>query len=146
MAAAHASYEDQKKLVFRGLILLGVLTLIEVAFALIARGHVTPSIKYTEGSLMHYFYMFVMVAFSLYKAYFIVFKFMHMGSEVKGLAMSVLMPMLLLVWAVIAFFSEGGYWGESRKGIQEKNLEKVKTVLPPAPTGYIIKSSDIYKG
>ena len=35
---------------------------------------------------------------------------MHMGHEVKGLRMTVLMPMLLLVWAIIAFFYEGSAW------------------------------------
>lgn len=126
--AAHMSYEDQKRLVFRGLMLLGVLTLVEVFLALLMRGHLVESIKYTEGSLLHYTYMFIMVAFSLYKAYFIVFKFMHMESEVRGLAMSVLLPTLLLVWAVIAFFQEGGSWGKRRQQIKEFDKEQVAPV------------------
>ncbi len=134
--AGHLSYEEQKKLVFRGLILLAVLTVVEVIFALVARGHVTPSIKYEHGSIFHYIYMLVMIGFSLYKAYFIIFNFMHLGSEVKGLAMSILLPCALLVWAIIAFFQEGDAWGERREQIQEKNRELTKPVPEPASHGY----------
>ena len=62
-----------------------------------------------------------MIGMSLYKAYFIVYEFMHMRYEVKGLAMSVLLPTLLLVWAVIAFFQEGDSWNERREQILEKD-------------------------
>ena len=69
----------------------------------------------------------VMITLSLYKAYWIVYNFMHMAYEVKGLAMSVLLPCLLLVWAVIAFFQEGGAWGARRKQILDKDKIEVKT-------------------
>ena len=46
---------------------------------------------------------------------------MHMGHEVKGLRMTVLMPMLLLVWAVVAFFHEGDAWKNRRDKILKKN-------------------------
>ena len=131
--AEHLSYDDQKKFVFKGLILLAVLTIVEVIFALFARGHIIPSLKYEHGSMFHYLYMLVMIGFSLYKAYFIIFNFMHLGHEVKGLAYSILLPVLLLVWAVIAFFSEGGYWNHQRTQIKDKNREMVKPA--PEPTG-----------
>lgn len=54
---------------------------------------------------------------------------MHMAYEVKGLAMSVLLPCLLLVWAVIAFFQEGGSWGARREQILKKNEAPAKPVL-----------------
>ena len=38
--AAHQSYEEQKQLVFYGLKLLGIITIVEVAFALFAKGHI----------------------------------------------------------------------------------------------------------
>jgi cytochrome c oxidase subunit 4 len=120
---AHMSYDDQKKLVVKGLILLGVITLVEVAIALIAKGYLIPGVEFT--GVMHYVYMLVMVGFSLYKAYFIIYNFMHMGHEVQGLRWSVLLPMLLLVWAIIAFFQEGASWGARRNQIEQKNLEEV---------------------
>ena len=44
-----------------------------------------------------------------------------MRYEIKGLAMTVLLPTLLLVWAVIAFFQEGDSWKGRREQIKEKN-------------------------
>jgi cytochrome c oxidase subunit IV len=134
--AGHLSYEDQKKFVFKGLILLAVLTIVEVIFALFARGHIISSFKYEQGSLWQYLYMLVMIGFSLYKAYFIIFNFMHLGSEVRGMAMSIVLPMLLLVWGVVAFFNEGGSWNTRRNQIQEKNREQVKPAPEPAKHGY----------
>lgn len=67
----------------------------------------------------------MLIGFSLYKAYFIIYEFMHMRYEVKGLAMTVLLPTVLLIWAIIAFFQEGNSWKSRRQQIQEKNMEEV---------------------
>ena len=120
----HMTYEDQKKLVVKGLKILGAVTIIEVLIALLAKGHLIPGV-HLHGALM-YIYMACMVGFSLYKAYFIVYNFMHMAHEVQGLRWSVLLPTLLLVWAVIAFFQEGNSWGKRREQIQKMNKEEVK--------------------
>ncbi len=117
----HLSYEDSKKVVVKGLILLAVVTLIEVAIALVGNGHII------EGFYLPRLVMYpVMIGLSLYKAYYIISYFMHMKYEVRGLAMSVLLPTLLLVWAIIAFLQEGGSWGARRELIKEKNQEKVE--------------------
>lgn len=113
----HMSYEEQKKLVIYGLKLLGAITVIEVLIALLARGHLIQGVEFT--GFMHYVYMAIMVGFSFYKAYFIVYNFMHMAHEVRSLRWSVLLPTLLLVWALIAFFQEGNSWKENREKIQE---------------------------
>ena len=117
---AGLSYEESKKLVFKGMMLLAVVTLIEVAIALVGKGYVI------EGFHLPVWLMYVsMIALSLYKAYFIVYEFMHMKYEVKGLAMSVILPTGLLVWAVIAFFNEGNSWNQRRTLIKEKNAETI---------------------
>lgn len=132
------TYEEQKALVFRGLMLLGAITIVEVCIALLAKGHIVPSIKITHG-FGHYLYMLLMIGFSLYKAYFIVFNFMHMAHEVRGLMLSVLLPTLLLVWAIIAFFQEGSYWGRQRQQIKDKNEEMVRPSMPSSqPQGYLL--------
>jgi cytochrome c oxidase subunit 4 len=137
--AAHQSYEDQKKLVFYGLKLLGVITIVEVVFALFAKGHIMPSVTFgKDGGFGQALYMLAMIGASLYKAYFIIFYFMHMAHEVRGLVLTVLMPMLLLVWAIIAFFQEGGRWGAAREQIKEKNEEVVQPAPAGKPTGYLL--------
>jgi cytochrome c oxidase subunit IV len=132
--AGHQSYEEQKRFVVRGLLLLGAITIVEVIIALWAKGHLFGA-KW-EGAL-HYIYMLAMVGASLFKAYFIIFFFMHMAHEVRGLAMSVLLPTALLIWAIIAFFQEGGSWGARREQIKEKNEQPA----PPASKtqgGYLL--------
>lgn len=143
--AGHQTYEEQKALVFRGLLLLGAITIVEVFIALLAKGHLFHGVEFKHG-FGHYLYMTLMVAFSLYKAYFIVFYFMHMAHEMRGLVLSVLLPTTLLIWAIIAFFQEGGYWGERRKQIKEKNEEVVQPVPGGKPTGYVLPGTVLYKG
>lgn len=124
--SAHLSYEESKKVVFKGLILLGVITLLEVFIALVGNGHVI------SGFHLPKFIMYpLMISLSLYKAYFIVYEFMHMRYEVRGLALVVLLPMLLLVWAMIAFFSEGNAWFNNRDYVRTKNKTEVKESIQP---------------
>ncbi len=131
MAFTEAAYEEGLRTVKRGLVLLGVITIAEVLFALFANGHLV------HGFHLPKFITYpVMIFASLYKAYWIVYNFMHMGHEVKGMAMSILLPMLLLVWAIIAFFQEGGSWGHRRELIEEKDARQVKPAAPK-PTGLI---------
>jgi cytochrome c oxidase subunit IV len=137
--AGHQSYEEQKKLVFYGLKLLGFITIIEVVFALFAKGHIIPSVTFgKDGGIGQYVYMLAMISASLYKAYFIIFFFMHMAHEVRGLVMSVLLPTTLLIWAIIAFFQEGSRWGASRENIRQKNEEVVQPNPTGKPQGYLL--------
>jgi len=114
--AGHLSYEDSKKAVWKGLALLAGVTLAEVALSLMKAAEWAENLQwlFVIASLL-------IIVLSVYKAYFIIYEFMHMGYEVKGLAMTVLLPMFLLVWALIAFFSEGDYWKENRAEIEDRN-------------------------
>jgi len=142
--AEHQTYEEQKQMVFNGLIRLGIITVIEVVIALLAKGHLIPGVAFKHG-FMHYVYMTLMVGFSLYKAYFIIYFFMHMAYEIRGMAMSVLLPTTLLLWAVIAFFQEGSYWGRSREALQNKNNEDRQEDVRPMPSskpqGYLLPNT-----
>lgn len=140
-------YSTAKKLVFKGMWLLAFVTLVEVGVSLFGKGYLgfDPS---NIGFEMFGFDVkpllilvgVALVVLSLYKAYFIIYEFMHMGHEVQGLRISVLMPILLLVWAVIAFFNEGSSWEDRRALINEKNkakIENVQKIAPPSNTGGI---------
>lgn len=129
MAFTEAAYHEGLRTVKRGLVLLGVITIAEVLFALFANGHLIHGFHLSKWLTFP-----VMIFASVYKAYWIVYNFMHMGHEVKGLAMSVLLPILLLVWAIIAFFQEGGSWGERRELIEQKDARTIKPAAPK-PTG-----------
>jgi len=124
----HRSYEESIKAVYKGLILLGAVTLIEVAFSLFGKGHIF-------GSLSENYKWPVIIAsiailvLSVYKAYFIIYEFMHMKYEVPGLSKTVLLPMALLIWAIIAFFWEGSDWNKRRSLIESKNSETIGEVI-----------------
>ena len=120
--ANHLSYEDSIKAAYRGLYLLGAITLAEVIVSLFV-GPISPIFKVIAG--------LVLIAMAAYKAYFIVGDFMHMKFETKSLAMTVLLPLLLLVWALIAFLQEAGSWGARRVQIKEFDAVKPTSVAPP---------------
>ena len=136
---ANQSYEEAKKFVVKGLILLGVVTLVEVAISLLGKGHIT-FITDNPGTVLVFIAALVIAVLSLYKAYFIVYFFMHLGHEVQGLRWSVLLPCFLLVWAIISFIQEGKSWGDRREQIKEKDAE------PATSTGDIIYDKETYQG
>lgn len=120
----HKSYEDSVKGVYKGLILLAVVTLIEVFFSLLGKGHIIKGVE-------NYTWLIILAAgailvLSIYKAYFIIYEFMHMRYEMPGLSKTVLLPMALLIWAIVAFFWEGNDWNKRRTLIQDKNAESVE--------------------
>ncbi len=49
----------------------------------------------------------VFVAMTIVKAFYIVAEFMHLKYEVKVLIWSILIPMIFVVWMLIAFIYEG---------------------------------------
>jgi cytochrome c oxidase subunit 4 len=115
----HLSYEEGKKRVVFGLFLLGGVTVAEVFFSLLGKGHVVAS--WGKIVWLDYVVGIILIALSLYKAYFIIYEFMHLRYEVKALAMTVLLPTALLIWAIIAFFQEGDSWLKRREQIKEKD-------------------------
>ena len=131
----HLSYEESIKKVYRGLILLAAVTLVEVFLSLLGKGYVIPGAE--EYKVLIYLVGIGLIGLSLYKAYFIIYEFMHMRYEMKGLAMTVLLPTLLLVWAIIAFFQEGDSWKGRRDQIKEKN-----EIKEGSQQGFQLRSDD----
>ena len=132
----HLSYEESKKLVFKGLLLLAVVTLIEVGFSLFGKGYIIPGVE--EYTWLLYLVGLILIGLSLYKAYYIIYEFMHMRYEVKGLARSVLLPTVLLIWAIIAFFQEGDSWKNRRDQIKEKDAETTDVKPENTQEGYLL--------
>ena len=122
------SYEESKKLVVKGMWLLAIVTLIEVFFSLLGKGHIIGGLE--DNYVVGYATALIIAVLSIYKAYFIIYKFMHMEYEAKGMAMSVLLPTGLLIWAVIAFFQEGNSWKERNDRVRDLNEGKFEQVEP----------------
>ena len=129
------SYEESKKVVWKGFLLLLILTGVEVFIAYLGNGHITKSI-----TLPNYIMYPAMIGISAYKAYFIVSEFMHMKYEAKGLALTVVLPLLLLAWAVIAFMWEGDTWSKRRSYTKGPDL----TVEFPKAATSIHHGADVH--
>ena len=148
--AAH-TYEESKSIAWKTIVILGIVTIIEVVIALMGKGYLIPGFVPYEmvvggfpiGRAIMYILMIVL---SLYKAYLVVFEFMHMKYEVKGLVRSVLLPTVLLVWAIIAFFMEGKYWRTARADIKKQDTEQVETKLIPRGPAKAPDAGDSHDG
>ena len=109
-------YNFAKKIALKTIIILAVVTVIEVMIALTGKGYIIPG-YHAPKVIMNT----LMISMSLYKAYLIVFEFMHMKYEARGLRLSVLLPVCLLFWAIIAFLYEGNAWKGNRHTVQERS-------------------------
>ena len=137
---SHLTYEESKKVVFKGLILLAIVTLLEVFVALLGKGYIV------EGFELPRWIMYgAMISLSLYKAYFIIYEFMHLKYEVPGMRKSVLLPLILLIWGIIAFMQEGNAWRTAKDAhINPYPIEDpdFKSNKPDSPTKEIEHGHD----
>jgi cytochrome c oxidase subunit IV len=56
-----------------------------------------------RGILLYFLFM----ALTVWKAKYIMMEFMHLGEEAKPLFYSIIVPLIFLVWLVIALMKEG---------------------------------------
>lgn len=106
MAAGHldeATYLKQRKAVWTATGIMAIVTVAEVGVALFF-GEAMPRMVLNT--------LFILM--SAVKAFFIVAEFMHLKYEVRALVMSILAPLLFLIWFIIAFMMEGSSWLELR--------------------------------
>jgi cytochrome c oxidase subunit IV len=113
-------YTSAKKIALKTIIVLAVITVIEVLVALVGKGYIIDGF-HAPRALMN----LVMIAGSLWKAYLIVFEFMHMKYEARGLMLSVVLPLGLLIWAIISFLYEGYAWKGNRETVKERERMEV---------------------
>ena len=68
---------------------------------------------------------------TLAKAYYIVSVFMHLGDEIRNMIMTIVVPLTLFIWFIIAFLWDGDSW---KKLKNRYNGEPAKTekVAPAA--------------
>jgi cytochrome c oxidase subunit IV len=97
------TYKSQVRAVWVATGIMAVVTVIEVAMAL------TWPVGWSRLLLNLLF-----ILMSVMKAFFIVGEFMHLKYETRAMALAILMPLLFLVWAIIAFGWEGESWLQLR--------------------------------
>ena len=57
----------------------------------------------------------IFIGLTIVKAFYIVSEFMHLGHEVKGLIYSIILPMMFILWLIVALVNlEGGAIKDAR--------------------------------
>ena len=85
--------EEKIKKIWKTAGILLLLTLVEFVFAFtLPRGLILYAI---------------FIALTIWKAKYIMMEFMHLGEEAKPLFYSIIVPLIFLVWLVIALVKEG---------------------------------------
>ncbi len=87
--------------------LLSVVTIIELAIGLaiynIHKG------EHPNHTLILAFKGMVCIL-TIAKAYYIVSVFMHLGDEIRNFMMTIVVPLMLFIWFIIAFLWDGNSW------------------------------------
>ena len=104
-------HSGDTKRIWRTFWLLSVVTIIELAIGLaiynIHKG------EHPNETLVLAFKGMVCIL-SLAKAYYIVSIFMHLGDEIRNMIMTIVVPLSLFIWFVIAFLWDGNAWRNLR--------------------------------
>ncbi len=91
--------------------LLSVLTVIELGLGLaIYNIHKGPD----PSATLVLFFKGVVCILTLAKAYYIVSVFMHLGDEIRNMIMTIVVPLCLFIWFIIAFLWDGNAWKDLR--------------------------------
>ena len=93
-------YKSQVAGVWKATLWLTIVTVVEVGIALFWYYNF-------EDKLPRIMLNILMIVASVLKAFFIVGEFMHLKYEKRALALSILVPLVLFIWGIIAFLIEG---------------------------------------
>ena len=96
---------DKKKIwgIWKVALILAIVTAIEYVFAFTMDAGMTRTV--------------IFIGLTIVKAWFIVSEFMHLGHEVKGLIYSIILPMIFIVWLIVALVNLEGAAVKGAKGI-----------------------------
>jgi hypothetical protein len=119
----HQSDEEFRKKVRKTTILLSVITVIELAIGLaIYTIHKGPD----PSHLLVMMFKGVVCILTLAKAYYIVSVFMHLGDEIRNMIMTIVVPLMLFIWFIIAFIVDGNSY-KNLRNTYDKHFEQTTT-------------------
>jgi cytochrome c oxidase subunit IV len=96
-----AESKAQVKRIWKITAWLSIITIAEVALGLWC---------YNDGPVGKSVANIMFVIGTMLKAGLIVSVFMHLGDEVKNMIMTIVIPLFLFVWFIIAFMMDGAFW------------------------------------
>ncbi len=117
----HHTDEEFKRRIRKTTILLSVITLIELGIGLtiysIHKG------EHPNATLVLMFKGMVCIL-TLAKAYYIVSVFMHLGDEIRNMIMTIVVPLMLFIWFIIAFIYDGNSYKNLRNEFDRSYYER----------------------
>ena len=103
--SVHGSYSGTKE-IWRTFWILLILTIVELILGYILIG--------IHNSILRATFKGFIIILMLSKAFYIVAYFMHLKSEIRNLVMTIIVPLALLIWAIIAFLYDGSSYKNNR--------------------------------
>jgi heme/copper-type cytochrome/quinol oxidase subunit 4 len=104
----------QVKRIMKVTMILTIITIVEVVLGL-----VSPLPRAVNNTFF--------LLLTLFKAAYIVRVFMHLGDEFKNFLITVLIPLTLFIWFIIAFLADGNFWLEMNRETPTRMESKVGT-------------------
>ena len=140
VATAEVGHHDdrsQVKRIWKTFWILSVITIIElgigIAIYMIHKGD-------DPNHTLVLMFKGLVCILTLAKAFYIVSVFMHLGDEIRNMIMTIVVPLLLFVWFIIAFLWDGNTWKnlkntDAGSRIYNEQTDK-KTSIPSTDNGY----------
>ncbi len=125
VAMPHEQHEagGGTKEILKVTLILTVLTLLELALGFSMMGM-------PDGGTKH-FIKGAIIILMLAKAFYIVGYFMHLKHEVRNLIMTIVVPLILFVWFIIAFLSDGDSYNKLRNRYNPEYKARTHEQAPP---------------
>ena len=120
----HHSDAEFKKRVRKTTILLSIITIIELGIGLTIY---TLHKSDVNRDFLILAFKGVVCILTLAKAYYIVSVFMHLGDEIRNMIMTIVVPLMLFIWFIIAFLADGN----SYKNLRNKFDKHFKETTTP---------------
>lgn len=128
--SAHASspeitfqpeHSGSTKRIWRTFWVLSFLTIVELVIGLVIYN--MHKGEHPNATLVLAFKGLVCIL-TLAKAYYIVSIFMHLGDEIRNMIMTIVVPLCLFIWFIIAFLWDGNSWKNMRNAAEKAAMEK----------------------
>jgi len=121
----HPDHSGGTKKIWKTFWVLSVLTIIELGIGLVIYN--MHKGEHPNASLVLAFKGLVCIL-TLAKAYYIVSIFMHLGDEIRNMIMTIVVPLCLFIWFIIAFLWDGDSWKNLRNRYKGQPAQTEQTV------------------
>lgn len=109
-------------------IYLSILTIIELGLGF-------SMIGMDEASLTRHLIKGVIVVLMLWKAFYIVGYFMHLRHELRNMIMTIVVPLFLFVWFIVAFLADGNSFKNNKNKWDAGHESRSKEKMPSHEEG-----------